>query len=175
MNGSSTLLLSTGVLARDMLVFGITGLYETLVPVEYQYKATPYIHKVQTSVKEVSDRIAPVLHYTWVKIHHGVSRMYKEFNAQSKRALDPLVAGFSSRYPISGGLIGPSLLDRILLALWMLWVLRTIYRVLGRLFHRERSRSPPKAVNRADPHPVSPVPTSPSGALTARKRIVISK
>lgn len=54
-----------------------------------------------------------------------LSNMYERANAQSAKIIDPVVLEFEKKYPSSAGLIGASLLDRLLVAVWLVWFFRT--------------------------------------------------
>jgi hypothetical protein len=58
---------------------------------------------------------------------------YERANAQSAKIIDPVVHEFEKRYPASAGLIGESLLDRMLVALWLIWFIKTTARLSMRL------------------------------------------
>lgn len=168
-------------------MFGIVGIYETIVPVEYQYKLMPHIHATREWYHDMVGRVTPLMHSVSSHVHHSLAHMYKEFNNQSKRALDPLYEEFSARFPSSSHLIGPSFLDRLFLCFWMLWAMRMFFRVLGRLlfsFLRRKKHVTAKPVTRAVSRAVSRAPGSPRnpdspkndpGSQTSRKRIVLSK
>ena len=62
-----------------------------------------------------------------------VSNIYERANAQSATIIDPVVHELEQRYPSSAGLIGASLLDRLLVSVWLVWFFRTAARLTMRL------------------------------------------
>lgn len=59
-----------------------------------------------------------------------VSANYERINSLSSRIMDPVVSEFEKRYPSCEGLVGPSILDRLLLALWLVFFVRFTVRTL---------------------------------------------
>jgi hypothetical protein len=55
---------------------------------------------------------------------------YERVDSLSARILDPVVSEFEKRYPSCSGLLGPSILDRLLLALWLVFFIRFTLRTL---------------------------------------------
>ncbi len=59
-----------------------------------------------------------------------VKTNYERVNILSARIIDPIVNDFEKRYPSSEGLIGSSVLDRLLLAIWLMYFVKFAFRTV---------------------------------------------
>lgn len=138
------------------------------------------------------------------RLHYNIRYGYDELNRQSAQVIDPLVKDFERRYPSSAGRIGSSLVDRFLVCVWLLFLMRVfiiILRGVRRLIRGKRSRNrrhnklfkadplfgnpvtPPQnkgvvssSCSSGNATPEKPSEQPPAAALrTVKKRIVISR
>jgi hypothetical protein len=152
---------------RDLVLFGAVSVYETFMPIGYQDQLSPMITHIRDVWRDSFTKVEELVEPMMYVLREYVISMYKTLNDQSQRALNPLVDHFTSRFPRSRAFIGPSLMDRLLLMLWMLIVLRVVYRILVKVFTPRRKRiEPPHSRPQSEPSP---------GDQTVRKRIVLVK
>jgi len=193
---------STITFAKDFGSFMIQTSVEVL-PEQYQNVVGTFMGRVSGLVVSTRSVFNSVLYPVVLAVHESVRRGYDELNRQSAQVIDPLVRDFEKRYPSSAGRIGSSLLDRFLLIVWLLFLVRVFIlclRGLRRLVwgKRQRHRRHNK-VFKGDPlfgqNPVTPPqnkgsapsscssgnatpekrPEPPSALRTVKKRIVISR
>lgn len=69
-----------------------------------------------------------------------ISHNYERVNALSARIIDPLVNNFESRFPSVRGFIGRSLIDRLFLAGWLVWLTKASMYLVQTVLTGPRSR-----------------------------------
>jgi hypothetical protein len=76
-------------------------------------------------------------------VYMTVGQQIERANEFSGRILNPLVAEFEKRYPSSKGLVGETVLDRVLLGYWLVVFVRLMLRLLSYVLFggSRRSRS----------------------------------
>lgn len=200
-NALSDLLTSSVTLTKD---FGSFFIHKsvTVLPESYQQ----IFESIESSVSAFLARFEPmstsIVKPVLDRIHDRIRFGYEELNRQSAQVIDPLVKEFENRYPSSTGRVGSSLVDRFLVCVWLLFLVRVLIsfvRGVRRLMRGKRSRNRRhNKLFKADPlfgNPVTPpqqskgvvssscssgnaTPEKPSeqAALrTVKKRIVISR
>ena len=73
-------------------------------------------------------RTSPIASAVYNAIAFAVSQtlqQYERIDKLSGKILDPVVRDFESRFPTSKGYVGKSLIDRLFLAAWFMWLLKT--------------------------------------------------
>ena len=198
----ATLCGSTMTLTKDFTAFLVRKSVESL-PEDYQNQIGSLTSSVPSFLHRAHSITAQVLSPVVSGLLDIIRRCYEELNRQSAQVIDPLVRDFESRYPSSAGRIGTTLLDRFLVIMWLLLLVRIFILCLRGLRRillgkpKKHHRKPNKQF-KADPlfgNPVTPPqtkssapsscssgnatpekrPEPPSALRTVKKRIVISR
>jgi hypothetical protein len=123
-------------LTVDAVKFTSSKIEDTLPgEAQMQYKkftmhCSEYLKMVQTWW--ATNAIVGMLRTTTLMIFGKLTAIYERADTNSARIIDPVVAEFEARYPSSSGVIGKSLLDRLLLIYWLDWFIRFVARCIFR-------------------------------------------
>ena len=63
-----------------------------------------------------------------------IVEQYERINSLSGKILDPTVKDFETKFPSSKGFIGHTLLDRLFLAAWFVWLMKAALSLLKTVF-----------------------------------------
>jgi hypothetical protein len=125
-NQVSSLVFTSASLTLNMVKFTSDKFEEALSgeSKELYHKFTVHCHQYTQMVKEWWS-VSPVKNWVGIALTH-VSAQYDRISALSAKILDPVVHQLETSYPATKGLVGASILDRMLLVGWLVWMWRAL-------------------------------------------------
>ena len=135
LKGAVDLATSSAYLGYDLLSYGNDKFTEAL-PTDYRasYKKfrqdlKEYIAKYVMPLTDSAKSQGTVLAAPAVKI---LSASYSQLDAITGNLINPVIAEFERRYPAHAGAIGPTLADRLVLALWVYLIVKVAKKLVYR-------------------------------------------
>ena len=125
-NQVSSLVSSSASLTLNIVKFTSDKIEEALPPRYEQiyHKFTVHCHQYTQMVLEWWS-VSPIKNWFSIALTH-VYAQYDRISALSAKIIDPVVHQLETSYPATKGLIGPTILDRMLLVGWLVWMWRMV-------------------------------------------------
>lgn len=126
---ASTLVKESLYLAGDLVVYTSEKLEESLGDGNIKQAYADFVQHLKRYRQMIIEwtRTSPIASAVYNAMAFAVSQtiqQYERIDKLSGKILDPVVRDFENRFPTCKGYVGKSLIDRLFLAAWFMWLLK---------------------------------------------------